>query len=93
MAYWSYHGGGSVTSTIDTLLDKPDVQLPELLADDELLQECKALNSRLIKFLSEPDAVGKLFEYIMVEPSADDSNERCYTYAICRRGRRAARST
>lgn len=79
MAYWSYHGAGGMTSTIDTILDKESFELNELLADEELLQECKALNSRLIAYLSKPEVIEQLFTYIMVEPTAEDTNERCYT--------------
>ncbi|KAJ1632008.1 hypothetical protein T492DRAFT_38782 [Pavlovales sp. CCMP2436] len=80
MAFWSYQGGAMASSTIDTILDKPAFELSELLADDELLQECKAVNARLIEYLSKPAVIDSLFTYIMVEPTSADTNERCYTF-------------
>jgi len=33
---------------VDTILDKENYTLEELLDEDEIIQECKALNTRLI---------------------------------------------
>lgn len=33
---------------VETILDKDNFTLDELLDEDEIIQECKALNSRLI---------------------------------------------
>lgn len=33
---------------MDSILDKEDFTLEELLDEDEIIQECKALNGRLI---------------------------------------------
>lgn len=33
---------------VDTILDKENFTLEELLDEDEIIQECKALNTRLI---------------------------------------------
>ena len=33
---------------VDTILDKEKFTLEELLDEDEIIQECKALNNRLI---------------------------------------------
>ncbi|ONM40836.1 SIT4 phosphatase-associated family protein [Zea mays] len=40
--------GLSAASPVDTILDKENFTLEELLDEDEIIQECKALNSRLI---------------------------------------------
>ncbi|KAL9264604.1 Serine/threonine-protein phosphatase 6 regulatory subunit 2-like protein [Drosera capensis] len=40
--------GLSTASPVETILDKEDFTLEELLQEDEIIQECKALNSRLI---------------------------------------------
>lgn len=40
--------GLSTTSPVDSVLDKDVYTLEELLDEDEIIQECKALNSRLI---------------------------------------------
>mmetsp|Transcript_11305 Transcript_11305/g.30549 ORF Transcript_11305/g.30549 Transcript_11305/m.30549 type:complete len:1050 (-) Transcript_11305:583-3732(-) len=80
MAFWSYHGAGGITSTIDTILDKDEFSLGELLADEELLQECKAMNSRLITYLASADVIGQLFTYVLEEPEPDAPHDRCYTF-------------
>ncbi|PWZ16765.1 Serine/threonine-protein phosphatase 6 regulatory subunit 2 [Zea mays] len=40
--------GLSAASPVDTILDKENFTLEELLDEDEIIQECKALNTRLI---------------------------------------------
>lgn len=37
-----------IWSQVDTILDKENFTLDELLDEDEIIQECKAINSRLI---------------------------------------------
>nr|GMD09600.1 serine/threonine-protein phosphatase 6 regulatory subunit 3 isoform X1 [Ipomoea batatas] len=43
--------GLSTASPVETILDKDNFTLEELLDEDEIIQECKALNGRLINFL------------------------------------------
>ncbi|KAF9616586.1 hypothetical protein IFM89_030353 [Coptis chinensis] len=43
--------GLSTASPVETILDKENYTLEELLDEDEIIQECKALNGRLINFL------------------------------------------
>jgi hypothetical protein len=40
--------GLSTTSPVESVLDKDGYTLEELLDEEEIIQECKALNSRLI---------------------------------------------
>jgi serine/threonine-protein phosphatase 6 regulatory subunit 3 len=47
-------------SPIDTILDKEEYTLEELLDEDELIQECKSLNARLTTFLKQKEIVEKL---------------------------------
>lgn len=52
------------------------------------LQECKALNSRLIDFLKLPDSVAKLLEYI-TQPAgmeSDDKRQFKYPFSSCEVG-------
>ncbi|KAL0155821.1 hypothetical protein M9458_050084, partial [Cirrhinus mrigala] len=56
------------TSHIDTLLEKDDVTLTEVMDEEDVLQECKAQNHKLVDFL---DLVG----YITQEPN-DDVEEK-----------------
>lgn len=45
--FWKYHGGAS--SHVDTLLDKEDVTLTEILEQEDIIQECKSQNKKLVE--------------------------------------------
>jgi serine/threonine-protein phosphatase 6 regulatory subunit 3 len=45
---------------VDSILDKDNYTLEELLDEDELIQECKSLNARLTAFLKKKETVQKL---------------------------------
>ena len=62
--------GIHTVSAIETILDKPSFTLEELLEEDEVLQECRSENAKLLTFLSLPSSLEKLFEYITEEPPA-----------------------
>ena len=64
--------GFHACSAIDTLLDKPDVTLEEILGEDDLLQECKAHNTKLIEYLRDPKILSKLLNYIIADEQVDD---------------------
>lgn len=55
---------GFNASTIDSLLDKEDISLEAILDEDELLQECKAQNTRLINYFSRVDVLKRLLGYV-----------------------------
>uniref|UniRef100_A0A8C3GC64 Protein phosphatase 6, regulatory subunit 2a n=1 Tax=Cyclopterus lumpus TaxID=8103 RepID=A0A8C3GC64_CYCLU len=59
------------TSHIDQLLDREDVTLRELMEEDDVLQECKAQNRRLLLFLSQEHCMQELVSLITTEPPAD----------------------
>ncbi|XP_077566271.1 serine/threonine-protein phosphatase 6 regulatory subunit 2a isoform X2 [Stigmatopora nigra] len=59
------------TSHIDQLLDREDVTLRELMEEDDVLQECKAQNRRLLLFLSQDHCMEELVGLITTEPPAD----------------------
>ncbi|XP_077400204.1 serine/threonine-protein phosphatase 6 regulatory subunit 2a isoform X2 [Vanacampus margaritifer] len=59
------------TSHIDQLLDRDDVTLRELMEEDDVLQECKAQNRRLLLFLSQDHCMQELVGLITTEPPAD----------------------
>jgi hypothetical protein len=50
--------------TIDSLLDKEDVALEAILDEDDLIQECKAQNTRLIDYFGRVDVLHKLLGYV-----------------------------
>ncbi|GMI81909.1 hypothetical protein like AT1G30470 [Hibiscus trionum] len=68
--------GLSTASPVETILDKDNFTLQELLDEGEIIQECKALNGRLINFLREKAQVEQLLRYIVVEPPEDADNKR-----------------
>jgi SIT4-associating protein SAP185/190 len=60
--FWRF-GGYANISTIDTILDKPDFTLEELLDESDLIQELKQHNTKLIEYLREDKILEKLLEY------------------------------
>lgn len=44
--FWRF---GFNSSTLDTLLDKEDVTLEEVLEEEDLLQEAKSMNPKLVE--------------------------------------------
>eukprot|EP00727_Mastigamoeba_balamuthi_P011402 m51a1_g6885 hypothetical protein (450) ;mRNA; r:233646-244652 len=79
MSFWRTFGFHTV-SPVDTLLEKPDVTLQELLDEDELLQECKSQNKRLIDFLTEPEILTQIVAYLTEDPPADADEKRTLKY-------------
>lgn len=45
--FWKVAGFSS-PSPIETILDKQDFTLEELLDEEDMIQECKSLNGRLV---------------------------------------------
>lgn len=62
--FWRF-GGYAAVSTIDTILDKPEVTLEELLDESDLIQELKQHNTKLIEYLREDKILEKLLEYVV----------------------------
>ncbi|XP_075885027.1 serine/threonine-protein phosphatase 6 regulatory subunit 2 isoform X4 [Nelusetta ayraudi] len=58
------------SSHLEALLDKEDVTLSELLDEDDVLQECKAQNRRLLQFLCQDQCMQELVRMITTEPPA-----------------------
>lgn len=65
--FWKFSNYANV-STIDTLLDKPDVTLEELLAETDLIQELKHHNNKLIDFLRDEENLQKMLDYVVAVP-------------------------
>ncbi|KAL0723708.1 hypothetical protein Bca4012_038307 [Brassica carinata] len=66
----------SASSPVETILDKENFTLEELLDEEEIIQECKALNSRLINFLRDKAQVEQLLRYIVEEPPNDAADSK-----------------
>ncbi|KAL5222117.1 hypothetical protein ABZP36_026830 [Zizania latifolia] len=72
--------GLSAASPVDTILDKENFTLDELLDEDEIIQECKALNSRLINFLRDRAQVEQLLRYVVEEVPEDAEKRRSFKF-------------
>ncbi|XP_035282067.1 serine/threonine-protein phosphatase 6 regulatory subunit 2-like [Anguilla anguilla] len=68
------------TSHIDKLLDKEDVTLQELMEEEDVLQECKAQNRRLLLFLSQDHCMQELVTLITREPPEDMEEKIRFKY-------------
>ncbi|KAI8598552.1 SIT4 phosphatase-associated protein-domain-containing protein [Dissophora ornata] len=78
--YWRF--GHQNASVIDHLLESGNVSLEELLEQDDLIQECKAQNQRLIEYLRDPTVLQQLLGYII----SDDLEDRArfkYPFIAC----------
>ncbi|MCJ1314654.1 hypothetical protein MMC25_008336 [Agyrium rufum] len=71
--FWRF-GGYSNVSTVDALLDKPDVTLEELLDESDLIAELKQHNSKLIEYLRNEKRLARLLQYT-VAPSLLSSED------------------
>ncbi|XP_060779146.1 serine/threonine-protein phosphatase 6 regulatory subunit 2 isoform X2 [Neoarius graeffei] len=68
-------------SQVEKLLEKEDVTLTELLDEDDVLQECKAQNQRLLVFLTQDSSLQELISLITHEPPSDREEKLRYKYA------------
>ncbi|KDR73731.1 hypothetical protein GALMADRAFT_251541 [Galerina marginata CBS 339.88] len=76
--FWrfGFHNG----SAIDSLLDKEDVALEAFLDEDDLLQECKAQNTRLIDYFERVDVLQKLLGYVAGQVETEEKGQFKYPY-------------
>nr|BAC38872.1 unnamed protein product [Mus musculus] len=61
----------NTTSHVDKLLDKEHVTLQELMDEDDILQECKAQNQKLLDFLCRQQCMEELVNLITQDPPQD----------------------
>jgi SIT4-associating protein SAP185/190 len=72
--FWRFGGYASI-STIDTLLDKPEVTLEDLLDEPEIIQELKQHNTKLIEYLREDHVLKRLMDYVTAPSLVNDDEE------------------
>ncbi|XP_010503168.1 PREDICTED: serine/threonine-protein phosphatase 6 regulatory subunit 3-like [Camelina sativa] len=70
----------SAASPVESILDKDDFTLEELLDEEDIIQECRALNSRLINFLRERAQVEQLLRFIVEESPEDADSKRAFKF-------------
>ncbi|XP_051846027.1 serine/threonine-protein phosphatase 6 regulatory subunit 1 isoform X3 [Antechinus flavipes] len=68
------------SSHIDTLLQREDLALPELLDEEDVLQECKVLHPKLLDFLLRPAHLQALVDWVTQEPPAVGDERLRYKY-------------
>jgi serine/threonine-protein phosphatase 6 regulatory subunit 3 len=79
MSFWRTFGFHTV-SAVETILDKESFTLEELLDEEEILQEVKSQNKKLLEFITLPPTLLKLFEYITIESAEDADPKRRFKY-------------
>ena len=73
--FWRF-GGYANISTIDSLLDKPDVTLEEVLDESDLIQELKQHNTKLIEYLRDDNVLRRLLQYVIAPgPPIEEDDE------------------
>ncbi|KAA8648737.1 uncharacterized protein ATNIH1004_004622 [Aspergillus tanneri] len=72
--FWRFGGYASISS-IDTLLDRPEVSLEELLDESELIQELKQHNTKLIEYLRDDNVLKRLMDYVIAPSLVNDDDE------------------
>ncbi|KAF7662079.1 hypothetical protein LDENG_00246990 [Lucifuga dentata] len=69
------------SSHLEALLDKEDVTLIELMDEEDVLQECKAQNRRLLLFLCQDHCMQELLRMITTEPPAGGEETKRFKYS------------
>ncbi|XP_015239487.1 PREDICTED: serine/threonine-protein phosphatase 6 regulatory subunit 2 isoform X2 [Cyprinodon variegatus] len=69
------------SSHLEALLDKEDVTLTELMDEEDVLQECKAQNRRLLQFLCQDQCMQELVGLITTEPPTGAEETKRFKYS------------
>ncbi|KAJ5544252.1 hypothetical protein N7513_007063 [Penicillium frequentans] len=72
--FWRFGGYASISS-IDTLLEKPEVTVEELLDEPEIIQELKQHNTKLIEYLREDHVLKRLMDYVTAPSLVNDDDD------------------
>ncbi|XP_078175817.1 uncharacterized protein LOC144569376 isoform X1 [Carex rostrata] len=72
--------GLSASSPVDAILDKDNYTLDDLLDEDDIIQECKALNTRLINFLRDKTQVEQLLRLVVEEVPEEAEKKRIFKF-------------
>jgi len=67
--FWRFNN--MCTTNIDILLNEEDITLQRLMEEDDIIQECKSNNRKLIDFLVKPEVLHELVKLVTKEPSSD----------------------
>jgi SIT4-associating protein SAP185/190 len=72
--FWRF-GGYAQLSSLDSILDKPDITVEELLDESDLIQELKQQNSKLIEYLRDENVLERLLRYVIATKAAATPEE------------------
>ncbi|KAF2651027.1 SAPS-domain-containing protein [Lophiostoma macrostomum CBS 122681] len=72
--FWRF-GGYAQLSSLDSILDKPDVTVEELLDESDLIQELKQQNSKLIEYLRDENVLERLLRYVVAAKELESPEE------------------
>jgi SIT4-associating protein SAP185/190 len=72
--FWRF-GGYAQLSSLDSILDKPDVTVEELLDESDLIQELKQQNSKLIEYLRDENVLERLLRYVIAAKGLESPEE------------------
>ncbi|EPZ34588.1 SIT4 phosphatase-associated protein family domain-containing protein [Rozella allomycis CSF55] len=78
--FWKFGYNNYGASGLEQLLDKNDLTLEELLNEDELLQEAKSQNKKLIDYLSKPEVLKELLSLTIAENLDENKQYNRYPY-------------
>ncbi|TYZ58483.1 hypothetical protein PybrP1_004188 [[Pythium] brassicae (nom. inval.)] len=75
----------NISSPLNDLLEKDDFTLEQVLEEDELIQEVKTRNTKLLEFLAREKSVLQMIEYVVRAPEdpSDDLRALKYPYMAC----------
>lgn len=79
--FWRF-GGYANISSLDSILDKPDVTVEELLDESDLIQELKQQNSKLIEFLRDEPVLKKLLDYVVADKPDEKEKDKDAAAAV-----------
>ncbi|KAG8520593.1 Serine/threonine-protein phosphatase 6 regulatory subunit 1 [Galemys pyrenaicus] len=76
--FWKFdlHAG----SHLDALLEREGLSLPELLDEEDVLQECRGANRKLLDFLLRPPHLRAMVAWVTQEPPAGGEERLRYKY-------------
>ncbi|KAI8377499.1 SIT4 phosphatase-associated protein-domain-containing protein [Radiomyces spectabilis] len=70
-------------SALDSLLDREDIELETILEEEDLLQEAKSHNQKLIDYLCKPDILAQLLSYITATDDLEEPKKFKYPFLAC----------
>ncbi|ORX75068.1 SAPS-domain-containing protein [Anaeromyces robustus] len=79
--FWGF--GYQSQSTIDGVLEKPDLTLEMLLDEDDLIPECKGHHTKLIEYLAQPENLSRMIELLAFGDDNYDEAKQFKYSLIC----------